>query len=1428
MKKKVRSGSVVLTCLLFSQAFLPLAEVVAAPTQTSAKTEVSAVKTTGSKTLNSTVRNSLQDEIKTVSSTTTVDDSEKTNALNAEKAAKDAKDAEAEAKDKDKDKDKDKKKENLIPVQMLGVNDFHGALNTTGTAYLGADKFPGSGKASKLATNLDIAQSQFSVATNSSNSTRIQAGDLVGASPANSALLADEPTMKVFKEMNFEIGTLGNHEFDKGLGEFKRILDGRKPEVGQFEGPLAEIMANYPRVASTQEIVIGNLVNKSDNAIPHGFQPYTTKTYSGKDGKSVKVGYIGVITSEFTNLVLAQHTQDYNVLDEAETIAKYSKELRDQGVNAIAVVSHIAATSSGDTVGGEIVPILDKVNTLDPDNSVDLVFAAHNHQYTNGVYTNGKNKTRVVQSTAQGKAYADVQGELDPETQDFAEVPDAKIKPTNEGVENPVVQATVDHASQTIKAITDSKVGQVDMKNVKDGKVSREASADNESQVGNLITDAQLYMANESKLTDAQGNPVKVDFAMTNTGGIRADLAVDDKGNVTWGAAQAVQPFGNILQVVSLTGQNIIDVLGQQFNGSTGYSLQFAGLKYTYTGDPKGKENNLKIEKVTDEKGKEIDPAKTYNVIINDFLFGGGDGFKKFTEGTLVTAMDTDTNTFVDYFAAMEKAGKKVIVPELNRKAKAKTTSGDVIPIQMLGVNDFHGAIDTSGTAYLEGVKHTGVGKASNLAAHLNGAETEFKAKQTDGNTERIQAGDLVGASPANSALLRDEPTMRVFNQMNFTIGTLGNHEFDKGLGEFKRILDGRKPTREELGNVSDSLWNAISTYPREKSKQEIVISNIENKSTGKYGNKGDIPLGFKPYTIKEYGQGDKKVKVGYIGVITNEFPNLVLAEHTKDFNVIDEAEAISKYSKVLREKEDVNAIVLVTHIAATSKDGKVANEIVPIMDKVEKLDPKNSIDVIFTGHNHQFTNGVIERKDKPGIRVVQSTAQGKAYIDVQGELDTKTKDFKETPKAEVKPTTALPEAQQDAGVKEIIEHANETIKPLTSATLATADLNKVSVDDKGNPIISRQTNVHGESEVGNLITDAQLYMAKNTNLKDAAGKKVDVDFAFTNNGGIRADLLIEPVTGRITWGAVQAVQPFGNILQVVAMKGKDVKAVLNEQYANGNTGYSLQVSGLTYTYTGSPEKGIKIATVKDASGKELKDDATYNIVINDFLFGGGDGFKSFTKSKLVTAMDTDTETFVSYFEKQAAQNKLIESPKLDRKSLKDETTTTTTDPTSTTNTSTDTSGSGTNSSSKPKPTGEKEQKLRKASIVNPIHAGDKVIKGKTLAGAKVSYRVRAKDGKLSITSKEVIANAKGEFEIPVTGNLVVGDTVLVNIMHDGVKIELSQKVTAKKATGNGTNTNGGKPGSVLPQTGETENYLGLAGFALIGFVVILRRRKVS
>ncbi|MEI5992757.1 5'-nucleotidase C-terminal domain-containing protein [Candidatus Enterococcus mansonii] len=659
----------------------------------------------------------------------------------------------------------------------------------------------------------------------------------------------------------------------------------------------------------------------------------------------------------------------------------------------------------------------------------------------------------------------------------------------------------------------------------------------------------------------------------------------------------------------------------------------------------------------------------------------------------------------------------------------------DKIPFQILGINDFHGALNTTGSFFDDaGNKTVKAGSAPLLAGYLNRAEKQFAETNSGGQTIRVQSGDMVGASPASSGLLQDEPTIKVLNQMNFSVGTLGNHEFDEGLQEFNRIMRGEKPQDDPYGILHD--------YPREASTTELVIANVVKRGTE------EIPFGWKPYTIKEVGNGSAKVKVGFIGVVTTEIPNLVLKEHYEAYDFLDEAETIAYYASQLKE-QGVNAIIVLAHIPATSKAEKVAGDAATIMGKVDKQYPEHSVDAFFAAHNHQYTNGIVNK-----TRIVQSTSQGKGYIDLQGTLDPETNDFTQTPKAQVLPVdpAAKDAPKVDEKVAVTVKDAEDRVATVTNKKIGTA---------KENGAITREVNESKESPLGNLITDAQVAMAK--------AQGINADFAMTNNGGIRADLAVGE-NREITWGAAQAVQPFGNIMQVVEMTGAQIEQVLNEQYDEDER-YFLQISGLSYTYvkTDDQNQPFQVQTMSKKDGTPIQKDQSYLVVINDFLYGGGDGFSGFTGGKLVNAIQPDTETFIGYIEGKEAVGELISASIEGRKKLAEPT--------------------------EPEipPANDGEEKIKKATIFDPLYEDDELLRGVTLPNATIMLYVGELPQALTRTSQPPQGELAGQAD----------EAGLIRINVTSLKLEGKKKITAVV-----TDNDGNKavfPIEVLPKTAVVE-----------------------
>lgn len=524
------------------------------------------------------------------------------------------------------------KYQGYVPVQILGINDFHGGLSNTGTAQIGDQTYQNTGTAERLAGSLNQAESDFKAANPAETTIRVEAGDMVGASPT------------------------------------KQYND-------------AEMA--YPHEASDINIITANVILKGtktdDNygEIPYGFQPYIIMEIHTSDNKIVKIGFIGIETADLPILTLYDNYKDYEILDEAETIAHYEKILRNQGVNAIVVLAHTGVETKNGETKGTAVDIIQKLYQIDPDNSVDIYLAGHSYQYANATV----GSVKLVQAIYTGKAYDDIIGYINPATNDFA--PDSIVshvfpvlseKDNPAAISDPTVAGIVEDATKRVAPVINQKIGEAATPETITGRLHNTITREN--QAGELVVDGQL--------AEARKLGVNADFAMTNTGGVRADLVVEPDHTITWGAAQAVQPFGNILRVVEMTGQQIIDALNQQYDEDQKYYLQIAGLKYYYT-DSDDPNQPYRVVAAYDENGQPLDMNKTYRVVINDFLAGGGDGFTAFKGTNQIAVIGADTEVFMSYIADQTSAGNLIKAPVTDRKnyltpAEAEALLHPIVP----------------------------------------------------------------------------------------------------------------------------------------------------------------------------------------------------------------------------------------------------------------------------------------------------------------------------------------------------------------------------------------------------------------------------------------------------------------------------------------------------------------------------------------------------------------------------------------------------------------------------------------------------------------------------------------------------------------------------------------------------------------------------
>jgi len=292
----------------------------------------------------------------------------------------------------------------VVEIQLLGVNDFHGRLEPPKAVRRSAGSAPVPiGGAAALDAHLDRAERSHPDRT-----IRVHAGDMVGASPLLSSHFHDEPSVRAMNLMEFDVGTLGNHEFDEGGDELMRLLRGGQRSDGR----------QFKRDAS------GRAVNTSASDFEGVDFPYVAANTVDREGEldlpparvieraGVRVGFIGVTTTATPNHVLDRHTERFEWLDISEAVNRHVPALRRRGVEAIVVLAHSGAYQANGESGPAAGEILDEAAQM--DGAVDVVVAGHTHSRLNTRVPSpdGSDKL-VVEANSYGAAYDRVRMTVD-------------------------------------------------------------------------------------------------------------------------------------------------------------------------------------------------------------------------------------------------------------------------------------------------------------------------------------------------------------------------------------------------------------------------------------------------------------------------------------------------------------------------------------------------------------------------------------------------------------------------------------------------------------------------------------------------------------------------------------------------------------------------------------------------------------------------------------------------------------------------------------------------------------------------------------------------------------------------------------------------------------------------------------------------------
>lgn len=513
-----------------------------------------------------------------------------------------------------------------VEVQILAFNDFHGNLEPpkqtipARTADGTEVRLPAGGVVFMAgALNLLRRGQQHSIT--------VSAGDLIGGSPISSALFLDEPTILAMNQLGLELNSVGNHEFDRGTAELTRMQSG-----GCAKNTLREPCAvdkDFP--GARFQFLAANVVKPDGSTL---FPATALKQFG-----PVTIGFIGMTLKETGVLVTPSGVAGVKFADEAATANALVPQLKAAGADTIVVLIHQGAFTKGDWndptcpgLSGDLLPILDK---LDP--SIELVVSGHTHWAYRCELPMANGRTRLLTSAGRHSTMlTDIRLSFDPVSRTILAKQAALTVVQGEAFVGPRGPAPLSNAFLTypadpaVKAIVDryrqaawSQSERVVARLA--GIVSATEDADLSTRGGELLADAQLAWTRPKERGGAE-------IAFFNNRGVRGDLEPRANGTVTFGQLFAMQPFGNGIIVMNLTGAQLKRLLEEQFIDPTEPNMLMpsAGFAFTYDVRLPAGDRIVKMSL----NGTPVDPSRTYRVTTNSFLAAGGDNFRVFTEGT--------------------------------------------------------------------------------------------------------------------------------------------------------------------------------------------------------------------------------------------------------------------------------------------------------------------------------------------------------------------------------------------------------------------------------------------------------------------------------------------------------------------------------------------------------------------------------------------------------------------------------------------------------------------------------------------------------------------------------------------------------------------------------------------------------------------------
>ena len=416
----------------------------------------------------------------------------------------------------------------------------------------------------------------------------LDAGDMFQGTPASN-LAYGRPVVEYYNRMGYAAAALGNHEFDWGTDSLRARM--RQAKFGIFGANV-----RYTDGRDVKWI-------RNDTIVKRG---------------ATRIGIIGVSTVSTPTSTRAGNVVGLRFDDPAPIVDSIGTALRKRGANFVVVIAHAGASCGRDGAtdcGGEIIDFARKLTT-----KVDAVVSGHTHTLVN---TEVKG-IPIVQARSSGRAIDVLDLPIGssaglPVRHQVRELASDTIQPV------PAIDSIVRRAVARVAPLVSRHVATIPTTLPRQGP---------QYPLGNLIADAQRWAG-------------KGDVAIMNNGGIRTELRA---GDATYGSLFEIQPFGNTLYALTMTGSQLRGLLEAMLaRNSVDDHVSGLTIKYDPT-RPKG----ARIVSVTMSDGTPLSDTKTYSVTVNDFLATGGEGYNAGGRATLSKPLNiVDLDALIDYLKTL-------------------------------------------------------------------------------------------------------------------------------------------------------------------------------------------------------------------------------------------------------------------------------------------------------------------------------------------------------------------------------------------------------------------------------------------------------------------------------------------------------------------------------------------------------------------------------------------------------------------------------------------------------------------------------------------------------------------------------------------------------------------------------------------------------